>query len=474
MTQALLLFAVALAMLWSYRRWWLAVRWLLVLIVVEGAIRKWVLPEQQQLVYLVKDFLVVAIFAGFLVSGKRIRRVRPPAAVVVPLMACALWGGFEIFNPRLPSLLVGIFGWKSYFWYAPLLWVVPAAFRDLPDFERFVRRYALLVLPVVALGLLQFRAPTTSVLNRYAWGELADTVGRVATFGQLGAARVTSTFSYITGYSTFLVAVGILLMVALALRGFRVSGNGLLWAALLAVPIGVLVSGSRGPLILLAGIFPMLFLFARRGMAEKSRALLRLVSTVAVGAVLISFVAMPALEAFTYRVRSTEEDVVERALQPLFEPFEVMDLVGPFAYGIGATHQAASALVPDLRPGSWLDGIEAENESTRVMIELGPLGFLAHFGYRIALVVMAFGIARRARLSASRIVAFGAAFFLLAQLPGAVVFNVYGGIYFWFLAGAALLAQATEREQIQAASPSGPRRTVLRESGPRPVAEARR
>jgi len=474
MTQGLLLLAVALAMFWSYRRWWLAVRALLVLIVVEGALRKWVLPGQQQLVYLVKDFLVLAIYAGYLSARRRFRRVRVPMAVVLPLIGCALWGAIEIFNPKLPSLLVGIFGWKSYFWYAPLLWVVPAAFRDLSDFERFLRRYALLVLPVVALGLLQFRAPTTSVLNRYAWGEVEDTVGRVATFGQLGAARVTSTFSYITGYSTFLIAAGILLMVALGLRGFQVRGNGALWSALLAIPIGVLVSGSRGPLILLAGIFPLLFLFGRRGVAEQSRALLRLMSAVAIGAVLVSFVAMPALEAFTYRVQSTEEDVVARALQPLFEPFDVMEHVGPFAYGVGATHQAASALVPDLRPGSWLDGIEAEAESTRVMIELGPLGFLAHFGYRIALVVMAFGIARRARQSASRMVALGAAFFLLAQLQGAVVFNVYGGIYFWFLAGAALLAQATEREQQLASSPPGTRQAGHRESGPRPAAETPR
>lgn len=474
MTQGLLLLAVALAMFWSYRRWWLAVRALLVLIVVEGAIRKWVLPGQQQLVYLAKDFLVLGIYAGFLASGKPIRRVRPPAAVVVPLIACALWGGFEIFNPRLPSVLVGIFGWKSYFWYAPLLWVVPAAFRDLPDFERFVRRYALLVLPVVALGLLQFRAPATSMLNRYAWGELSDHAGRVATFGEVGAARVTSTFSYISGYSTYLVVVGTLLMVVLAVRGFRVRGNRIHWIALFSVPIGVLISGSRGPLILLLGIFPLFFLFSRRGLAERARAVLRLAAAGAIGAALVSFVAMPALEAFTYRTRTAGDDVVGRVLSPLLEPFQLLEASGPFGYGIGATHQAASALVPDLRPGSWLNGIAAENESTRVMIELGPLGSLSHFGYRIALVVMAFAIARRARQPAPRIVALGAAFFLLAQLPGAVVFNVYGGIYFWFLAGAALLAQATEREQLLAALPPGPRKTELRDSGPRPVAEMRR
>jgi hypothetical protein len=116
--------------------------------------------------------------------------------------------------------------------------------------------------------------------------------------------------------------------------------------------------------------------------------------------------------------------------------------VGFGGYGAGSTHQATAALVPDLRPLSWLDGLEAEVEPSRVMIELGPIGFVLHYSYRIALIVMAFGIATAAKRPAARVVAMGAAFFLLAQLPGAIVFDVYCGIYFWFLAGAALLARS--------------------------------
>jgi hypothetical protein len=441
-TQGLLLFAVALAMFWSYRRWWLAVRWLLVLIVVEGAIRKWVLPGQQQLVYLIKDFLALAIYAGYLGASERVRRVRVPVAVVVPLIGCALWAGFQIFNPKLPSLLVGIFGWKAYFWYAPMLWVVPAAFRDLVDFDRFLRRYVLLVIPVVALGLLQFRAPATSELNRYARGQDVAGSSSIAVFGESGAARVTGPFSYITGYSTFLVFGGISLLIVLGVRGLRLHGSIAQWLALLSIPAGLLVSGSRGPVILLGILLPLLFLFGQRDLTARVRALMRLLTAAAFGAALLGSVTLPALEAFSYRVRSTEEDFGARLAEPLTGPLRLATEVGFGGYGAGSTHQATAALVPDLRPLSWLDGLEAEVEPSRVMIELGPIGFVLHYSYRIALIVMAFGIATAAKRPAARVVAMGAAFFLLAQLPGAIVFDVYCGIYFWFLAGAALLARS--------------------------------
>lgn len=445
MIQLLLVLVAGVALTYSYRRWWVAVRWLLVLVVAEGAIRKWAFPGQQQLVYLAKDILALGIYGGFIASGRHARRVRVPAPIFVPLIACALLGALEVFNPKLPGILVGVFGWKAYFWYAPLLWVVPAAFRDLADLDRFLRNYSLLVVPMVALGLIQFRSPTTSVLNRYAWGD-DDGIGRVATFGAQSAARVTGTFTYISGYTTFLIAVGVFLLIVLGLRGFRSRGTWKEWTALLALPIGILVSGSRGPVVLLGGIFPLFFILARRGTGERASAMMRLLAGTAVAATLASFVALPALEAYSFRVRTTGEDVVARALEPLVGPFRLLSESGVLGYGIGATHQAASTLVPGEVPGSWLDGLVAEAESSRIMIELGPIGALLHLMYRLAVVWLAFSIALGARLSRSRVVALGAGFFLLAHLPGAIVFNVYAGIYFWFFAGCAFLAAAEDRE----------------------------
>lgn len=197
---------------------------------------------------------------------------------------------------------------------------------------------------------------------------------------------------------------------------------------------------------MLAGIFPLFFLLARRGAGERAGSLIRLLAGTAIAATMASYIALPALEAYTYRVQSSQENVVRRAVDPLVGPLEVFSDAGPVGYGIGATHQAASTLVPGVVPGSWLEGLVAETESTRIMIELGPVGFLLHFIYRIALVLVVFSISLRSRSAGPRVLALGAGLFLLAHIPGAIVFNVYAGIYFWFFAGCALLAGAEEEK----------------------------
>jgi len=443
------LFAVACA--WAVQRWWLGLRLVLVLLVLEGAVRKWLLPEHQQLVYLAKDALLLAVYVGFIADRRHVRRVTIPPSIQLPLVLCMAWGALEIFNPKLPAVLVGLFGWKAYFWYAPLLWVVPAAFRDLEDLEKFLRRYLQLTLPVVALGLVQFRAPADSPLNRYAWGGEEGFRG-IATFGEAGAARVTGTFSYITGFSTFLVVAGVLLLVLLAGRDFRWRGNAWTWAALGAVPLGVLVTGSRGPLILLAGLLPVLALLARRGAVGVVAGVGRLLVVGGLLAAFVSFAGAPALEAFSYRARTSGEDLGTRMLAPFVEPVDLMGEVGLFGSGIGATHQAAPSLVPDLRPGSWLEGLVAEVESSRVMIELGPLGFLLEYACRVAIAGVALAGALRLATPRARALALGAAFFCASQIPGTIVVNVTGGLYFWFLAGAYFLAQACDREGFRASA----------------------
>jgi hypothetical protein len=439
---------LGLLLAWALRRWRLGVRAVLYLLVLEGAIRKWLLPGDQQLVYLAKDLLLLAVYAGFLVSARRMPRARLSPMVVLPLAACALWGAVEIFNPKLPSVLVGVFGWKAYFLYVPLLWVVPAAFRDMADLERFARRFVYLLIPQAILGFLQFRSAASSVLNRYAWGEAA--ASGVATFGEAGSpVRVTGTFSYISGYVSFLALAGLLALALLAARRFRWKENLLLWASLAAVPFGILFSGSRAPAILLGGIAPVFVLLASGRGGRRFDTLARFALGVGLMAALVSYTGAPALEAFIQRTRAAS-DVGGRFSTPFVEPLRLAADVGVFAYGIGATHQAAASLVPGLRPGSWLDGLEAEAESSRVMIELGPIGFALHYGSRVALTIAVFAWARGRRTPFGRSIALAAAFFLLAQLPGAIVVNVTNSLLFWFLAGCAHLTVTAEERSVRA------------------------
>src|SRR5206468_6400442 len=115
---------------WAFRRWRIAIQYALLLMIFEGAIRKWVFPSAQDLVCFAKDVLLLGAYLGFF-RGPR-PRLRLPAlpALYGALAAVALVGLLQVFNPALPNLLVGIFGFKAYFYYVPLLFVVPAAFSD--------------------------------------------------------------------------------------------------------------------------------------------------------------------------------------------------------------------------------------------------------------------------------------------------------------------------------------------------------
>ncbi len=98
---------------------------------------------------------------------------------------------------------MGIFGFKAYFFYVPLLFVLPAAFPSDAALYRFLRRYALISIPVGLLAMAQFFSPASSFLNTYA---RSNEDAYVATFGSSTYVRVTATFSFITGYTTYLLA----------------------------------------------------------------------------------------------------------------------------------------------------------------------------------------------------------------------------------------------------------------------------
>ncbi|MFM6074201.1 MAG: hypothetical protein ACKPB9_21865, partial [Dolichospermum sp.] len=90
---------------------------------------------------------------------------------------------------------VGLFGFKTYLFYIPLMWMLPSLFQTQEELYQFLRNYLLLVIPVAILAILQFFSPIDSPLNVYARNNL----GGIAVAGE--NVRVTGTFPYIAGYS---------------------------------------------------------------------------------------------------------------------------------------------------------------------------------------------------------------------------------------------------------------------------------
>lgn len=441
----LLMLAAGAAFLWSTRRWREGVRVALLLVIFEGAIRKWVFPGAQDLIYFAKDVFLLGAYVGFFRQRHRLRW-RPPAAPLLwgSLVFAVGFGLLQVANPNLPNLLVGILGFKAYFFYVPLLFLLPEMYRGDEELARDLRRYLLLALPVGALALAQFFSPASSPLNTYARVD-DPAAAYVATFGTSTFVRVTATFSFITGYTTYLLAMAILILAWLGGTRWKLRGNLPIYAALGATLLGMLMTGSRGPVLLLILLLPLYWWLGVLREQGGGGTFGRLVLGMSIVLGILAWVGQDAIGAFWGRALGSQ-DVPARLASPVEAPLRLLPEAGLIGFGIGATHQTATVVTPGIPPYIWLRGLMIETESGRIMLELGVLGFTAIYLVRLYLIVFAFRQVRRLRTRFHRALTVASFLFLLGVLPSGYVFDVTSGIYYWFFAGLVLLAQRLDQE----------------------------
>jgi hypothetical protein len=471
-TRVLIMLAGGAAVVWAFRHWRRAVQVAMVLVIFEGAIRKWLFPGSQDLVYFAKDVVLLGAYLGFLRDLPRLRYQPPPIpAFYGVLVLSVLFGLLQIFNPALPNLLVGVFGFKAYFFYVPLLFVVPAAFPNDAALYQFLRRYALISIPVGLLAVMQFFSPSSSVLNTYA---RTNEDAYIATFGSSTFVRVTATFPFITGYTTYLLVMAILILILLGANRWKLRGQWLMFAALGMTLLGMLMTGSRGPVLMLILIFPLYWWLAVIREKGRGAAFGRLILALSLVAVFLAYAGQTALDAFYGRALG-RSDVPSRITSPLMSPYLLMPDAGLLGFGIGATHQTAATLAPDLIPYSWLRGLLVEVESGRIMLELGPLGFLLFYFLRVYLTVFSFRQVWVLRTRFHRALATATFLFSLQALLGGIVFDVTSDVYHWFFAGILFLAMKLDRETVLAARPvAAPSRSTKPEAVLEPALPAAR
>src|SRR5262249_48639 len=261
---ALLLFG-AIAILCgmvAVRYWKHALFSVFILLIFEGALRKWVFPWAQAQIYLLKDAILFAAYLGFLLDQRKgPADPNDMASVKVILIISFLFGCLEVLNPNSPSILVGLMGVKTYFLYAPIAFILPHAFTSRDQFLSLVRRYLILAIPVAILGFVQVAAGPASSLNTYVGHSEHPQV--LATFGkEFDLVRTTGTFSYISGYTAFLTFIAFLGIGYNLSQGWRVKKNIAPILALILAVGAMFTTGSRAPIYTLIIAGPLVLLLA--------------------------------------------------------------------------------------------------------------------------------------------------------------------------------------------------------------------
>ncbi|MHA3772798.1 hypothetical protein ACXR0O_14790 [Verrucomicrobiota bacterium sgz303538] len=346
------------------------------LLIVEGALRRWILPGLAGPLILVREpiaiFIVVrAVHAGLLRNA--------PMLWMVFGITFLSFGLTMVFGHR--NLYVAMFGARILLLHLPLVYVIGCAF-NLLDVLKVGRVFALVSLPMTALIAAQFFLPQSHMVNIGIGGD-----GTAGFAGAEGYFRPPGTFSFTSGVTEYYSLLGSFLLAFALLKG---ATRRLWWiVGVVCVALAVPLSISRGLLFQLcvASVFFLFAAVANRRLAPRLAKVVLVVGVLVLTAITVpSFRApMVAFSARWNAANEAEGGVVEgvflgRFLGELWASLTKLGDVPIAGLGLGLGTNAGAHLMIGERAF-----MIAEGEWFRVIGEMGPALGLIVVGFRVAL-----------------------------------------------------------------------------------------
>jgi hypothetical protein len=437
------------------------------LLIFEGALRKWGLPQFQEVFFFLRMPVTLLLywvairyrcwphtawplFLAYIFSAI--------AIVLVPIQIIA--GGY---GP--PYLLLAGSGWINYFFYVPLAFLIAEQFRK-EDLDLLTRQTLWLAIPTALLVIMQFRAPADAIINLGSGLEESDQFHNLG--AALGFVRPTGFFTSSAGQSQFVASAA-----ALVLGGWlmpkreRPAGLVLLIAGTTAVLVMTAFSQSRG-LFIQIGIVLSIAVFVGL-ITGKKRIIVRAVlwPALIIGLVTILWPLLfpTAYDAFLARwIRAWAEEteifqfgVFGRAFHGFYNFLYHLSETPLIGYLLGLGGNAASRLSWVQRPNAmyaWKGfGGWAEDGWSQHIIELGPILGLVFITFRTALTAwLGWRVVGSVRCDGNLlpVLLFGyvGIVLLYGQISGHGTSNGYAWMFFGFCLAATRLAHSklsTER-----------------------------
>lgn len=351
----------------------------MLIVILEGAIRKWLSSSMTLPLVLARDALALyAVYYAF--SRGHLQRNKGITFILLAWSCCVvMWGMLQLIlgesNPNV--FLIGLRFWLLYLWFAC---AVTASMTE-HDYRVAVKATLWALLLMGPLVIVQHLSSPGAFINN----EVDSEGGEVFTVA-LGVVRTTGTFSFTVGYTTFIAVCAPLVLLMLESRK-RTAGQRLLaWLILGAFLAGTIVSGARSTVLFsggLLGIYLLGSLFLAPG-KRKALALLAFVFIVVILALFL-YVFQGAIEATQerFQLAAETETFAERvATMFLGEP----EIYKRFTW-VGAGVGMGSNLATYFESGDRSFFALAETETGRTLLEGGLLGYL--FAALKAFVVIA-------------------------------------------------------------------------------------
>jgi len=343
----------------------------LVLLVIEGGLRKWAMPSAQKALFFIRDPFALACL--YLAVRHQFLRWSPLTLVICSLGTAFIFlAAYHIIALNLSPVVAG-YGWRNYFLYASFALVMAAVLRR-SEVIGLIRWSLWMALPMAVLGYVQWTSPSNAWVNQSIGGGEAFTVAQ-------GVVRTNGTFTFTTGFVCFAGATFAALAAAAFttdIRRWLVVAGGIAAATCLAT------SGARTAFVhaALSGVTVVA--------CEMFRPLARQRPVIYLGAFSLTVGLVGALWLFYPRAldlmseRSSAaarvEDPTARALGLLTGGFASMEAAGYFGHGLGISTGGGSSVATGQRSFTL-----AEEEFPRVVLECGLVLGMSYMILRFAL-----------------------------------------------------------------------------------------
>lgn len=353
----------------------------LMIVVFEGAVRKWFAASATLPLVLARDLLAAYLIFYVWKQGYFRKQKNLTMAMTAWTVCVVAWGMLQlILGQSSPVILViGLRFWLLYLWFG----YAAASAMSEADFRAFILTIVGLLLLMAPLAVAQYYSPPGARINSEVDSYEDDIFVAVA-----GVVRTTGTFSFTLGYTTFLATATPLVLAVLAARKRNLRQLLFGLAVFVMLVVGTVVSGSRAAVLFSGGMLGVYLLaqlvFARA--RDKGKALITAIIVLLLVA-LFALIFQNAIETTQQRFEdaAAAESFWERVLTIFIGEPNVYADFNWLGYGLGYGSNLASYV----RTGSTLLFALVETEGGRTLLEGGLLGYL-FTGLKI--VVLALGL----------------------------------------------------------------------------------
>jgi len=350
--------------------------WLyLLLLIFEGALRKWFLPFLSSPLLIIRD--PIAIWLIYKVWS---RGLMPSSALLNGMVVLASTGIVTAIIFGHGNLFVAGFGARIFLIQFPMIFVIARVF-DKEDVIAVGRVLAWIAIPMTALIILQFYSAQSAFVNRGVGGMEGSGFS-----GALGYFRPSGTFSFTNGTHLFFGLVASYLFYFWFTPG-QIS-RFILYASTVAVLVAIPFSISRS----LAFQVAVSLLFALFAVARRPENLFRvLMAGIIVSIIVVILLNLDflqnSIDAFVVRFTTASNiegglggTIVDRYFGKMISAIETALDQPFFGYGMGMGTNVGSALLTGSRKF-----LIAEEEWARLIGELGAFLGLSVIFIRLAL-----------------------------------------------------------------------------------------